>query len=159
MQIQVITVGKLKERFLREGVAEYLKRLRPYTKLKVIEVAEEKLRDPLRPAEINKVIEKEGERLLYHLSSDQYIIALAIEGVSYTSDQLAQHLQKLATYGNSRISFLIGGSMGLSPAVLARADLKLSLSAMTFPHQLARLILLEQIYRSFKINHGETYHK
>lgn len=159
MQIQIITVGKLKERFLREGTAEYLKRLRSYTKLEIIEVAEEKLRDPLRPAEINKTIEKEGERILHRLLPDHYVIALAIEGVSYTSDQLAQHLKKLATYGTSRISFIIGGSLGLSPAVLNRADLLLSLSAMTFPHHLARLILLEQIYRAFKINYGETYHK
>lgn len=159
MQIQLITVGKLKERYLQQGVVEYLKRLQPYCKLEIIEVAEEKARGPLRPADIEKVIEKEGQRLLQRLSSDSYVIALMIEGTSYSSEQLARHFQQLATYGKSRISFLIGGSLGLSPQVVSQAHLQLSLSSLTLPHQLVRLILLEQIYRTFKINNGETYHK
>ncbi|MDR6225397.1 23S rRNA (pseudouridine(1915)-N(3))-methyltransferase RlmH [Desmospora profundinema] len=159
MRIQVIAVGKLKERFLQTGVDHYLERLTPYAKVEVTEVAEEKGQEPMGEAEIQQVIHKEGERILRHLTPDTYTIALAIQGVALSSETLANHLEQLATYGKSRIAFVIGGSHGLSKKVLQRADYTLSFSKMTFPHQLMRMILLEQVYRSFKINRGETYHK
>ncbi|MCS1352664.1 23S rRNA (pseudouridine(1915)-N(3))-methyltransferase RlmH [Mechercharimyces sp. CAU 1602] len=159
MQIQLITVGKLKESYLKKAEAEYLKRLSAYSKTKVIEIAEEKLTEPPHEAVIQHIKQKEGERILKHLSPDTYHIALAIEGESLSSEKLARQLDKLSTYGNSRLNFIIGGSYGLSPEIKKVAHLKLSLSAMTFPHQLTRILLLEQIYRTFKINRGETYHK
>jgi 23S rRNA (pseudouridine1915-N3)-methyltransferase len=159
MRIQVIAVGKMKERFLQLGVEHYLERLTPYAKVEITEIAEEKGKEPLSKQEIKQVMDKEGERILRHLSTDTYTIALAINGVALSSETLANHLQQLVTYGKSRMAFVIGGSYGLSHAVLQRADYTLSFSKMTFPHQLMRLILLEQVYRSFKINRGETYHK
>jgi 23S rRNA (pseudouridine1915-N3)-methyltransferase len=159
MRIQVIAVGKMKERFLQLGVEHYLERLTPYAKVEITEIAEEKGKEPLSKQEIKQVVDKEGERILRHLSTDTYTIALAINGVALSSETLANHLQQLVTYGKSRMAFVIGGSYGLSHAVLQRADYTLSFSKMTFPHQLMRLILLEQVYRSFKINRGETYHK
>ncbi|PTM56877.1 23S rRNA (pseudouridine(1915)-N(3))-methyltransferase RlmH [Desmospora activa] len=159
MHIQIIAVGKLKERFLVMGLEHYLERLSPYAKIEVIEIPEEKGQEPLRESEIQQIREKEGERIIRHLSADVYTIALAIQGVSLSSESLANQLDQRATYGQSRIAFIIGGSHGLSRHVLQRADYTLSFSKMTFPHQLMRVILLEQIYRAFKINRGETYHK
>ncbi|MFC4077258.1 23S rRNA (pseudouridine(1915)-N(3))-methyltransferase RlmH [Salinithrix halophila] len=159
MRIQLLTVGKLKEKYLRMGVEEYIQRLTPYAKVEVQEIAEEKGQDPLSDAEIEQIVAKEGERILRLLSPDTYAIALAINGLALSSETLANHLDQLATYGRSKVAFLIGGSYGLSREVLQRADFTLSFSKMTFPHQLMRLILLEQLYRSFKINRGETYHK
>jgi 23S rRNA (pseudouridine1915-N3)-methyltransferase len=159
MKIEVIAVGKLKEKYLQQACSEYLKRLKPYAKVEVIEVAEEKAVDPVHEAEIEQILTKEGERIMRHLSPDAYTIALAIEGKALSSPAFAEKIDRLATYGKSHLHFIIGGSYGLSPQVIASADLSLSFSSMTFPHQLIRLFLLEQIYRAFKINRGETYHK
>lgn len=159
MRIQILAVGKLKERYLRMGVEDYLNRISPYAKVEVTEISEEKAQEPLSEAEIQRVTKREGERILRQLSPDTYAMALIIQGVALSSETLANHLNQLATYGKSRIAFIIGGSYGLSEQVRQRADYTLSFSKMTFPHQLMRIILLEQIYRSFKINRGETYHK
>lgn len=159
MNISLITVGKLKEKYLKQGIDEYLKRLSGYAKVEVLEVADEKAPEILSDLEMEQVKGKEGERILSKVSPDTYVIALAIEGKQKSSEELAESLDKLATYGKSKISFIIGGSLGLSDEVLKRADEKLSFSKMTFPHQLMKLILLEQIYRAFRINRGEPYHK
>ncbi|KFZ39382.1 MULTISPECIES: 23S rRNA (pseudouridine(1915)-N(3))-methyltransferase RlmH [Thermoactinomyces] len=159
MKIQIITVGKMKEKYLQQACKEYLKRLTPYAKTEIIEVAEERASDPVHPAQKEQILEKEGQRILRHCPADAFLIALAIEGKAFTSTEFARKLDQLATYGKSRILFVIGGSYGLSPEVLKRSDLSLSFSKMTFPHQLIRVFLLEQIYRAFKINRGETYHK
>lgn len=159
MNISIIAVGKLKEKYLKQGIAEYTKRLSAYAKIEIIELADEKAPEQLSEGEMLQIKQKEGDRILAKLTPDTYVIALAIEGVSWSSEQLAKELDKLATYGKSKIAFVIGGSLGLSDEVLKRADAKLSFSKMTFPHQLMRLILVEQVYRSFRINRGEPYHK
>ena len=159
MNISIVTVGKLKEKYLKQGLDEYLKRLTAYAKVEVIEVADEKAPEELSTLEMEQVKQKEGERILAKISQDAYVIALAINGKMESSEQLADSLDKLATYGRSKIAFVIGGSLGLSDEVVKRADEQLSFSKMTFPHQLMRLILVEQIYRSFRINRGEPYHK
>lgn len=159
MNISFITVGKLKEKYLKQGIDEYLKRLSSYAKVEVVEVADEKAPEELSLAEMEMVKQKEGERILEKLGRDTYVIALAIEGKQKSSEEFAESLDKLATYGRSKIAFVIGGSLGLSDDVLKRADEKLSFSKMTFPHQLMRLVLAEQVYRSFRINRGEPYHK
>ena len=159
MHITILTIGKLKESYWTAAVEEYAKRLRPYCQLTIVERKEARLPDKASPAEEANCIQEEGKSLLQALSPDTYVIALAIAGKSMSSPALADHLQKLALAGKSHITFIIGGSLGLSQEVLSRADLQLSFSAMTFPHQMMRVILLEQIYRSFKIIHHETYHK
>ncbi|MRG26699.1 23S rRNA (pseudouridine(1915)-N(3))-methyltransferase RlmH [Laceyella tengchongensis] len=159
MKIQLITVGKLKEKYLKQACDEYLKRLTPYAKVEIVEVNEEKAQDPVHEAEVALIKRKEGERILKALSPDAFFIALAIEGKSLSSPEFANKLERLGTYGQSHVVFVIGGSYGIAPEVLKRADLLLSFSAMTFPHQLIRIFLLEQIYRAFKIIRGETYHK
>lgn len=159
MNISVIAVGKVKEKYLKQGMEEYLKRLSAYAKVEIIEVADEKAPETLSESETEQVKQKEGERILAKLHPDTYVIALAIEGKMQTSEQFSAHLDQLATYGKSKIAFLIGGSLGLSGEVLKRADETLSFSKMTFPHQLMRLILLEQVYRAFRIMRGEPYHK
>lgn len=159
MNITIAAVGKLKEKYLKQGIEEYIKRLRPYAKVGVVEVSDEKAPESLSAAEEEKVKNAEGARLLGKIPSDAYVIALAIEGKMLQSEEVARKLDDLATYGKSKIMFVIGGSLGLSDEVLKRADLKLSFSKMTFPHQLMRLILVEQIYRAFKISRGEPYHK
>lgn len=159
MNISILAVGKLKEKYLKNGIDEYLKRLFGYAKVEMIELPDEKAPEELSSSEMEQVKQKEGERLLAKLSQDTYVIALAIEGKMKSSEQLADSLDKLATYGKSKIAFIIGGSLGLSNEVLQRADETLSFSKMTFPHQLMRLILLEQVYRAFRINRNEPYHK
>lgn len=159
MNISIVTVGKLKEKYLKQGIEEYLKRLSAYAKVEVIEVPDEKAPEQLSELEMVQVKQKEGERILAKISQDTYVIVLAIQGKMQSSEELAESLDKLATYGKSKIAFVIGGSLGLSDEVLARADEKLSFSKMTFPHQLMRLILVEQIYRAFRINRNEPYHK
>lgn len=159
MNISIITVGKLKEKYLKQGIDEYLKRLSSYAKVEVIEVADEKAPEELSTTEMIQVKNKEGDRILAKIHPDTYVIALAIEGKQKSSEELADTLDKLATYGKSKIAFVIGGSLGLSQDILQRADEKLSFSKMTFPHQLMRLILVEQIYRAYRINRGEPYHK
>ncbi|MCY9667689.1 23S rRNA (pseudouridine(1915)-N(3))-methyltransferase RlmH [Paenibacillus alginolyticus] len=159
MHIQILTVGKLKERYLVDGIAEYVKRFGPYAKVQMIEVPDEKAPENMSPAEEQQVRVKEGERLLAKLAADVYVVALAIDGEMWTSEQLAGSLDKLATYGRSQVAFVIGGSLGLSSEVLRRADMRLSFGRMTLPHQLMRLVLVEQIYRAMRINRGEPYHK
>ncbi len=159
MNISIITVGKLKEKYLRLGIEEYLKRLSAYAKVEVIEVADEKAPEELSELEMLQVKQKEGERILAKISQDTYVIALVIQGKLRSSEELADTIDKLATYGKSKIAFVIGGSLGLSEEVVKRSNEQLSFSRMTFPHQLMRLILVEQIYRAFRINRGEPYHK
>jgi 23S rRNA (pseudouridine1915-N3)-methyltransferase len=159
MNLSIIAVGKLKEKYLKQGIEEYAKRLNSYAKLEMVEVPDEKAPEELSNLEMEQVKQKEGERILSKISSDAYVIALAINGKQKSSEELADSLDKLATYGKSKVTFVIGGSLGLSDEVLKRADEQLSFSKMTFPHQLMKLILVEQIYRAFRINRGEPYHK
>ncbi|NEU30591.1 23S rRNA (pseudouridine(1915)-N(3))-methyltransferase RlmH [bacterium LRH843] len=159
MNITIVTVGKLKEKYLKQGIAEYTKRLTAYAKLEIIEVPDEKAPENLSETEMQQIKQKEGERILAKIGADTHVIALAIEGKMLTSEQLADNLDKLATYGKSKIAFVIGGSLGLSDEVMERADDTLSFSKMTFPHQLMRLVLVEQVYRAFRIVRGEPYHK
>lgn len=159
MKINLVTVGKIKEKYLKDAIAEYAKRLSSYCKLNIIELADEKTPDGASEAEERQIKEKEGARILAKLPPQSYVVALAIKGELLSSEQLAARMSRLMTGGTSDISFVIGGSLGLSDAVLARANMQLSFSPMTFPHQLMRVILLEQVYRAFKINAGEPYHK
>ncbi|MFC3886328.1 23S rRNA (pseudouridine(1915)-N(3))-methyltransferase RlmH [Bacillus songklensis] len=159
MNISIITIGKLKEKYLKQGIEEYLKRLSIYAKVEIIELPDEKAPENLSDLEMDQVKQKEGERILSKISDDTHVIALAIEGKMKSSEELARDLDQLATYGKSKIAFIIGGSLGLSQDVMKRANASLSFSKMTFPHQLMRLILLEQVYRAFRINRNEPYHK
>lgn len=159
MNITILTVGKTKEKFFQLGIEEYTKRLSRYCKLNLVEVPDEKAPESLSLAEMEQVKNREGEALLKHIKEGSYVIALEIQGTMLSSEGFSQKLQQLGLEGNSQISFVIGGSLGLSKAVLDRADFKLSFSAMTFPHQLMKVILLEQIYRAFRIMKGEPYHK
>jgi len=159
MKITLITVGKIKERFYTDAIAEYSKRLSRYCKLEIIQVADEKTPDKASETEERQIKDREGERILAHVKDGAYVIALAIEGQMLSSEQLADKIGQLGIGGQSQIVLIIGGSLGLSEAVLRRADYKLSFSKMTFPHQLMRVILLEQIYRSYRIITGEPYHK
>jgi 23S rRNA (pseudouridine1915-N3)-methyltransferase len=159
VNIRIIAVGKLKEKYWVQAVQEYTKRLSAYAKVQIVEVPDEKAPESMSPAEELQVKQAEGERLLAQVKSDEYVVALAIDGKPWTSEQLAEQLDGLATYGRSKVAFVIGGSLGLSDEVMGRADVKLSFSRMTFPHQLVRVLLLEQVYRAFKIMRGEPYHK
>jgi 23S rRNA (pseudouridine1915-N3)-methyltransferase len=159
MHIQIAAVGKIKEKYLADGIAEYAKRLRPYVKFDILEVPDEKVPETMSPAEEAQAREREGERLLALIRPDALVIALALDGELWTSEQLAARLDELGTYGGGRAVFVIGGTTGLSPAVLKRANHKLSFGRMTLPHQLMRLVLAEQIYRAVKINRGEPYHR
>ncbi|HEY9581812.1 MAG TPA: 23S rRNA (pseudouridine(1915)-N(3))-methyltransferase RlmH [Savagea sp.] len=159
MQMTIISVGKLKEKYLKLGIAEFEKRLQAYTKMKMIEVPDEKAPEQLSESEMELVKKKEGERILAKIGPQEYVIALDLQGKMWTSEQLSSEIESLMTYGNSKITFIIGGSLGIHEDVLKRADAKLSFSKMTFPHQLMRLILVEQIYRAFRIMNGEPYHK
>lgn len=159
MKIKIVTVGKLKEKYLKQGIQEYSKRMQAYANLEIVEVADEKAPENMSDAEAAEVKRKEGERILAHISPDMYVITLEINGKMLTSEQFAAKLDELATYGKSKIALVIGGSLGLSDAVLKRSDFALSFSKMTFPHQLMRLVLLEQVYRAFRIVRGEPYHK
>ena len=151
--IKVICVGKLKEDYLTSGIKEYLKRLDAWEKVEIIEVKE------YLSSDIKKVIEVEGDYLLDKIDKNDFVITLEIEGKMLTSEDLASKIDQLYTYGNSNITFVIGGSYGLSNKVKSRSSLALSFSKFTFPHQLMRLILLEQIYRAFTINNHKEYHK
>ena len=159
MKITVICVGKVKEKFYRMAIEEYIKRLGRYCKPEIIEVADEKTPDNASAHEVELIKDKEGERILKNIRKDGAVIALAIEGRMLSSEQLADKISQLGVRGESHIQFIIGGSLGLSKKVLKEADLLLSFSKMTFPHQLMRVILLEQIYRSYRIIQGEPYHK
>ncbi|AJK85760.1 23S rRNA (pseudouridine(1915)-N(3))-methyltransferase RlmH [Lysinibacillus fusiformis] len=159
MNITIVSVGKLKEKYLKMGIDEYVKRLGGYAKMDLIEVPDEKAPEQLSDAEMDIVKKKEGERILAKISADAYVIALAINGKMKTSEQMAADLESLMTYGKSKIAFVIGGSLGLHEDVLKRADEQQSFGKMTLPHQLMKLVLVEQVYRSFRIMKGEPYHK
>ena len=157
--VTILAVGKLKEGYLRDAAAEYQKRLSAFCKLKIIEIDEERLPQDPSPALIQKTLEAEGRRILAKIPTQAYVVPLCIEGRQLPSEKLAEKLEALATSGCSQIVFIIGGSHGLADAVKARADFKLSMSEMTFPHQLARVMLLEQVYRAYSILTGTKYHK
>lgn len=159
MKITILTVGKIKERFYAEAVAEYCKRLSKYCRLEILEVADEKIPDKASPAEEKQIKEREGARLLKKIPESAYVLALAVEGKTLDSVAFAGRMESLGIQGQSHLIFVIGGSLGLDERILSRADEKISFSAMTFPHQLMRVILLEQIYRGYRIIHHEPYHK
>ena len=159
MEIRILTVGKIKEKYLNDGIAEYAKRLSRYCKLNFIQVPDEKTPDKASDALNRQIKETEGNRLLSHIREQDYVIALAIDGKMLDSVELSDLIARLGVQGKSSIVFVIGGSLGLSDPVKARADEELSMSKMTFPHQLARIMLLEQLYRCMKIEAGERYHK
>lgn len=159
MKITVITVGKIKEKYLKDAIAEYSKRLSRYCKLEILEVADEKTPDGASEIVEENIREKEGERILKLIKEDAYVITLEISGKMLTSEELAERIETLGIQGKSHLVFVIGGSIGLGREVLRRSDYALSFSKMTFPHQLMRVILLEQIYRSYRIINGEPYHK
>lgn len=159
MRITVIAVGKLKESFYRQAVCEYGKRLGRYCKLLIREVEDEKTPDVSSRAQCEQILKKEGERILRLLPEDAYVVTLEIEGRRFTSEEFADRIGRLGVDGTSHIVFVIGGSLGLHNIVKRRASLAVSFSDMTFPHQLMRVILLEQIYRAYRIINGEPYHK
>ena len=159
MKITVICVGKVKEKFYREAIMEFSKRLSGYCRLEIIEVADEKTPDSAGEALEEQIKKKEASRILKYIKEDAFLFTLEIQGKQYDSVELSERLEKLMTMGKSHIQFVIGGSLGLHESVTKRADEAISFSRMTFPHQLMRVILLEQIYRSFRILSGEPYHK
>lgn len=159
MKITVISVGKIKEKYFTGAINEYAKRLTKYCKLDLVEVPDEKAPENLSDKEMIQVKDKEGERILAKINDQAYVIALAIEGKQLTSEELSDHIEKLGVSGKSHIAFVIGGSLGLSDAVMKRANYKLSFSKMTFPHQLMKVVLLEQVYRAYRIARNEPYHK
>ena len=159
MNIKIIGVGKLKEKYFKQGIEEYAKRLSKFCKFEIVEVPDEKAPESLSQAEMDTVMAKEGERILDHVKDKEYVYALAILGKERTSEQFAKEIADLGTYGHSDVTFIIGGSLGLTPAVLKRADTQISFGRFTLPHQLMRLVLTEQVYRAFMINNGSPYHK
>jgi 23S rRNA (pseudouridine1915-N3)-methyltransferase len=159
MNITLVTVGKIKEKYFKDAIAEYSKRLSRYCKLDIVEVSDEKTPDNASFVMESLIKQKEGDRILKYIREDSYCIALAIDGKKYNSVDFAKHIEKLGIMGKSNITFVIGGSLGLHESVLKRADEKISFSDMTFPHQLMRVILLEQVYRGYRIINNEPYHK
>lgn len=159
MEIRILTVGKIKEKYLSDGIAEYAKRLGRYCKLSFFQVPDEKTPDKASDALNIQIKDTEGERLMKYIRDQDYVIALAIDGKMLDSVELSEKIEKLGVSGISSVAFVIGGSLGLSEKVLQRADYKLSFSKMTFPHQLMQMILLEQIYRGYRILNHEPYHK
>lgn len=156
MKIKIIALGKIKEKFLKEGIDEFLKRLTPYASVEVIELSPIEIKDENLT---EKILEQEGEKILTHIKQQSYVITLEIDGKMLASEDFAEKIQELTNNGTGEIIFVIGSSCGIAKTVSKRADFKLSMSKMTFLHQFARLILVEQIYRAFKILKGETYHK
>lgn len=159
MKITILCVGKIKEKYFTDAATEYIKRTGRYHKMEIVEVADEKTPDGAGEALNAQIMAREGERILAKIKEGSYVVALAIEGRELSSEELAGKLEALAVNGESHVTFVIGGSLGLSEAVKKRADFLLSFSKMTFPHQLMRVVLLEQIYRCCKISAGEPYHK
>ena len=159
MKITLVTVGKIKEKFFEDAIKEYSKRLSRYCKLEILQVADEKTPEGASEAVELQIKEKEGQRILSLIRDDAYVIALAIEGKMLDSEELAERIEKLGVSGISQIVFVIGGSLGLSAQVMKRADYALSFSRMTFPHQLMRVVVLEQIYRGYRIMNHQPYHK
>ena len=159
MKVTIYCVGKIKEKYFTDAIKEYEKRLGRYCKLEIVEVADEKTPDGASEALELQIKEKEGERLLRSIKDDVHLIALAIDGKMYDSVEFSRKFERLGIQGKSHIGFVIGGSLGLADSVMKRADEKISFSKMTFPHQLMRVILLEQVYRGYRIAKGEPYHK
>ncbi|WP_295773719.1 23S rRNA (pseudouridine(1915)-N(3))-methyltransferase RlmH [uncultured Limosilactobacillus sp.] len=159
MTIKIIGVGKLKEKYFKAGIAEYAKCLNRYTKFEIIEVPDEKAPESLSSAEMQSVMEKEGARILDKIKDREYVFALAIQGQERSSEEFAKEINQLTTYGHSDLTFVIGGSLGLSQAVMQRANTTISFGRFTLPHQLMRLVLTEQVYRAYTIINGLPYHK
>lgn len=159
MKITILAVGKLKEKYWKQAMSEYEKRLGPYSKIEIIEVPDEKAPENMSDKEIEQVKEKEGQRLLAKIKPQATVITLEIEGKMLSSESLAKELQQRMTQGQSDFVFIIGGSNGLHDDILKRSNYALSFSKMTFPHQMMRVVLIEQVYRAFKIMRGEAYHK
>lgn len=159
MNIKIIGVGKLKEKYLKDGIAEYTKRLHKFAKISIIEVPDEKAPEQLSKAQMDQVMGKEGERILSKIKDKEYVFALAIKGSERSSEELAAEIEHLTVQGKSDLTFIIGGSLGLAPEVLKRANTQISFGRFTLPHQLMRLVLTEQIYRGFMINAHTPYHK
>ena len=159
MKIKLVTVGKLKEKYLKDGIAEYAKRLKHFTKFELIELSDEKTPDKASHLENQQILEKEGNRILSKITDKEFVIALAIEGQQFPSEEFSKILSDITIRGISNITFVIGGSLGLSTAVKKRANLLMSFGKLTLPHQLMRLVLVEQIYRAFMIQQGSPYHK
>ncbi|MDP3395275.1 MAG: 23S rRNA (pseudouridine(1915)-N(3))-methyltransferase RlmH [Methanoregula sp.] len=159
MQIRVIAVGRIKEKYLQDGIAEYVKRLQPYAKVQIVEISEEKRPASATPSVERIALEKEGDRILAAIPDGSFVIALDVKGLSWSSEELAASFCEWELSGQNQLAFVIGGDLGLSPFVIARSNLRLSISKMTFTHPLARLLLIEQVYRAFRIIRGEPYHK
>ncbi|ADX78408.1 conserved hypothetical protein [Enterococcus faecalis 62] len=159
MKIKLVTVGKLKEKYLIQGINEYLKRLNSYAKMEIIEVPDEKAPEKLSDAEMLQVKEKEGQRILGKINDNEYVFVLAINGKQLSSEEFSKEIEQLGISGKSNLTFVIGGSLGLSDSVLQRNNQQISFGRLTYPHQLMRLVLVEQIYRGFRIMKGEPYHK
>ncbi len=158
MHIQIVSVGKIKEKYLSAGIAEFTKRLTPYCRLVITELSEEKMPDNPSQAEKEKTIAREGERIIKALRPASYVIALDVAGEPLSSENLAQKIGELGLAGKSELTFIIGGAFGLSDPVRRAANERMSFSKLTFTHQMIRLLLVEQIYRAYKINRGEKYH-
>lgn len=157
MKIKIVCLGKLKEKYLKDGIAEYCKRISRFAKIEIIELPDDKIPDNPSPAQCQAVLKSEGDKIKKHLEG--YIITLCVEGECISSEKLAEKIAAIQLNGNSTITFVIGGSLGIDDEIKNFSDFRLSFSKMTFPHQLMRLILTEQIYRAFKINANENYHK
>ena len=159
MKIKVVTVGKLKEKYLKDGIAEYSKRISRFAKFEMIELADEKTPDRASESENQKILEIEGQRILSKVGDRDFVIVLAIEGKTFSSEEFSKHLEEASIKGFSTLTFIIGGSLGLAQDVKKRANLYVSFGRLTLPHQLMRLVLVEQIYRAFTIQQGSPYHK
>lgn len=159
MKIKIITVGKIKEKYLKDAIDEYKKRLTKYCNLEIIELTDEKTKENMTQNEIDIVKNKEGERILSKISDGEYVISLAIEGKLFSSEEIAKNISSLALSSKSKITYIIGGSLGISDEVKKKSNLLMSFGRITLPHQLMRVVLIEQIYRAFRINNNEAYHK
>ncbi len=159
LNVKLICVGKMREKFYIDAFEEYRKRLQAYCRLELVEITEQRLNDRPAEKEITAALEREGQEILKTVPADAYLVALCVEGKQMPSEGMAELIAARENSGKPKLCFVIGGSFGLSPTVKARADRKLSMSRMTFPHHLARVMLIEQVYRGFKINEGSQYHK
>lgn len=159
MKIKIVTVGKLKEKYLKDGIAEYSKRISRFAAVEMIELADEKTPDRASDSENEKILDLEGNRILSKIGDREFVVVLAIEGKTLSSEEFSKQLEQASINGYSTLTFVIGGSLGLSPQVKNRANLSLSFGRLTLPHQLMRIVLVEQIYRAFTIQQGSPYHK
>ena len=159
MKIKIVTVGKLKEKYLKDGIAEYSKRISRFAAVEMIELADEKTPDRASDSENEKILDLEGNRILSKIGDREFVVVLAIEGKTLSSEEFSKQLEQASINGYSTLTFVIGGSLGLSKEVKKRANLSVSFGRLTLPHQLMRLVLIEQIYRAFTIQQGSPYHK